>query len=174
MFRGVIVLGSICMPLAKLHTPTPHTQTPHSYGQNFPADRHSRLAATLGEHELAAESQSAFALLPDSLMLLIACSCHEVPHSPSPCHSDLTAFSGHCIANGCCMSSLAPVCARSCSLARAMSGCMAWRPCRHVSDRKSVGRMEIDAVLPAALDDRGRICTVSTAVPRLPLKFAQM
>jgi hypothetical protein len=55
----------------------------HSYGQNFPAARHSRLSASLAEHELAAEAQSLFSLLPDALMLNIVCSCDQVlPSSP--------------------------------------------------------------------------------------------
>ena len=83
-FRGAIVPGSSCKQLPGLRQPSPQRSHPPSrYGHNFPAVRHSRLTAALGEHELAAEAQSPFALLPDSLMLHIACGCDEVqPESP--------------------------------------------------------------------------------------------
>ena len=58
--------ASPCVPAAAV-------QYPRRYGQNFPATRHSRLSVCLADHEHAAEVQSCFALLPDSLMLHIAC-----------------------------------------------------------------------------------------------------
>jgi hypothetical protein len=60
----------------------PFLTTAIRYGQNFPASRHSRLVVSLGEHELAAEAASAFAVLPDALLLHILCCCDEVSARP--------------------------------------------------------------------------------------------
>ena len=100
--------------------------TPHSYGQNFPVSRHSRLAVTLGEHELAAEAQSVFSLLPDALMLQIACSCNEVRASHTRhLQTQLSHSAGNSHANRRRVSPLAPVCSRPRSLARALPCCLA-------------------------------------------------
>ena len=109
--RGATVLGSTCTH-RPVCVPAAAVQYPRRYGQNFPATRHSRLSVCLADHEHAAEAESCFALLPDSLMLHIACFCDEVPFasprrvSPLPPRlhtSPHSASSGHNHAHGRCV-----------------------------------------------------------------------
>ncbi len=177
---GVIVHGSSCTSHFHMHTTTSNcaprppillelSLIPHSYGNNFPFSRHSRLVVTLGEHELAAEAQSVFSLLPDALMLQIACSCDEVRATHThhlqtqPTHS-----AGNSHANRRRVSSLAAICSRPRSLACALPCRLARRSCRHAPHCKRVGRMEINAFLPPAPHDRGCICAVSARTSQLP------
>ena len=95
--RGATVLGSICTH-RPVCVPAAAVQYPRRYGQNFPATRHSRLSVCLADHEHAAEAHSCFALLPDSLMLHIACFCDEVLLTSSSCREANTEPLTNCAA----------------------------------------------------------------------------